>query len=586
MSQTQQGLPWQRLYKIGKPFWVSEMRWFALANLGAVLALLCADTALAIYISHVAGNFTTAMQQKATDDFYKYLAIYAGMFVLQDPVQAFYGYLRTRLALTWRKWLSTDLFSRYYSNQAHRKLTTNANIDNPDQRMTQDVDSFCNSAIGLTISIMDSLFKVLSFIGVLWVISRMLTGGVLAYAAAGSFIAVLIGKSLVWLAFRQTKNEADLRFKVASARNEAESIAFCKGEPIALSQAVEGLKQVIDTLLSIALVNRNIQLFSNIYNAWMPLIPPLVMFPFYFRGEIEFGTIAQASIAFAAIFNGSTLLIGQFSGISGFAANINRLGSFIEALDDIQNEKVPPGPHIDVSEGKDIVFDNVSVFGPNPDHPIVGNLNLRVPAGSSLLVTGPHPAQTSAFVRVMSGFWTAGSGHLERPSFNNSMFLPQEPYLPECTLRQILSVPAGVDDARIQQVLLSVKLGHLLDTASGYDKEQNWKTLLTKSEIHRLVLARIVLAKPDCVVADEVTYAVEPGENELLYAILGTLGSTIITVGQPSQLAQYHDQVLDLLDDGTWRVYPAKKYEEFPKLPMLNPRPLCLMAPGECAYEG
>jgi putative ATP-binding cassette transporter len=292
--------------------------------------------------------------------------------------------------------------------------------------------------------------------------------------------------------------------------------------------------------------------------------------------------IAQATIAFTAIFNGSTLLIGQFSGISGFAANINRLGSFIEALDDIAAEKVPEGPHIEVSEGKDIVFDSVSVFGPNPDHPIVANLNLRIPAGSSLLVTGPHPAQTSAFVRVMAGFWNAGSGRLQRPSFNDSMFIPLEPYLPESTLRQILSVPTGVDDTRVQQVLQSVKLGYLFDTAGGFDKEQNWKTLLTKSEIHRLVLARIVLGKRDCVVADEVTYAVEPGENELLYAILGTLGSTIITVGQPSQLAQYHDQVLELLDDGTWRVYPAKKHLEFPKIPMLNARPLCLMAPGEC----
>jgi vitamin B12/bleomycin/antimicrobial peptide transport system ATP-binding/permease protein len=558
------------------------MRLPAIGHLGAVLALLCVDTALAIYISTIAGDFSTAMQQKASGDFYKYLAIFAGLLVLQDPVQAFYGYLRTRLALLWRKWLSTDLFGRYYSNQAHRKLTTNTNIDNPDQRMTQDVDSFCNSAIGLSISIMDSLFKVLSFIGVLWVISRMLTGGVLAYAAAGSFIAVLIGKSLVYLAFQQTKNEADLRYKVASARNEAESIAFCKGEPIALSQAVDGLKRVIDTLLSIAIVNRNIQTFSNLYNSWMPLIPPLVMFPFYFRGEIEFGMIAQATIAFTAIFNGATLLIGQFSGISGFAANINRLGSFIEALDDIKADKVPEGPHIEVTQGKDIVFDSVSVFGPNPDHPIVANLNLRIPAGSSLLVTGPHPAQTSAFVRVMAGFWNAGSGRLQRPSFNDSMFIPLEPYLPESTLREILSVPTGVDDARVQQVLQSVKLGHLLDTAGGFEKVQNWKALLTKSEIHRLVLARIVLGKRDCVVCDEVTYAVEPGENELLYAILGTLGSTIITVGQPSQLAQYHDQVLELLDDGTWRVYPAKKHLEFPKLPMVNARPLCLMAPGEC----
>jgi putative ATP-binding cassette transporter len=561
---------------------VSNKRLVAAGHLGAVLALLCTDTMLAIYISTIAGKFSNALQLKATEDFYKYLALYVGMLVVQTPVQVFYGYLRTRLALIWRTWLSTDLLSRYFGNQAHRKLTLNTEIDNPDQRMTQDVDTFCNSAIGLTISIIDSTIKVCSFIGVLWFISHKLTYTVLGYAAAGSIIAVLIGRSLVWLAFQQTKNEADLRFKVASVRADAESIAFCKGEPIAFAQARGSLKKVIDTLLSIAAVNRNIQLFTTCYNFMMPLIPVAIMAPLYFDGKLEFGKIAEAGIAFAAIFNGSTLLIGQFSGISAFAANINRLGSFIEAIEDINAEKAPAGPHIEVSEGKEIIFDKVSVFGPNPEHPIVKELNLRIPAGSSLLVTGPHPAQTSALVRVMAGFWTAGSGHLQRSSFADTMFLPQDPYLPECSLRHILSLPEGVDESRLKQVLQSVKLGHLLDTTGGIDSEHNWKSLLSKSEIHRLTLARVVLAKRDCVIADEITYAVEPGDYDLLYAVLGTLGSTVISVGQPSQLAQYHDQVLELLDDGTWRVYPAKQYREFPKIPLLHARPLCLMAPGEC----
>ncbi len=155
--------------------------------------------------------------------------------------------------------------------------------------MTQDVDFVCNSAIGLTISIMDSLFKVLSFIGVLWVISRMLTGGVLGYAALGSFIAVLIGKSLVYLSFQQTKNEADLRFKVASARNEAESIAFCKGEPIALSQAVEGAETSNrHASVGCAREQKHPAVLEHLQLLDATDTAP-VMFPFYVRGDIEFG---------------------------------------------------------------------------------------------------------------------------------------------------------------------------------------------------------------------------------------------------------------------------------------------------------
>lgn len=540
---------------------MSEKRTSGLVHLGAILALLFADAGIAVYVGVTAGRFTTALQLKATEDFYWFLAIYAGVLLVQTPVQVFYGYLRTRLALVWRSWLSTDLFGRYYSNQAHRKLTANTSIDNPDQRMTQDVDTFCNSAIGLFISILDSTIKVVTFFGVLWAISGTLTATVIAYAAAGSLITVWIGKRLVALSFQQTKTEADLRFKLASARNEADSIAFCKGEAIAKAQAVTGLRAVISTLMSVMNVNRNISLFATAYNFLMPLIPVAIMAPLYFNGDIRFGVITQANMAFTVIFTGATLLIGQFAGISNFGANINRLGSFIEALDETSAERTPPGKHIDVSEGKDIVFDNVTIFTAESEKPLVKDLNLRVAAGSRLLVIGPHPTQKSALLRVMAGFWTSGSGRLQRNSFADTMFLPSEPYLPESTLREILSAPAPVEEARILQVLKSVSLGHLSETAGGLDVAQNWKATLTKSEVHRLILARIVLSKRDCVIADEVSYALDEGDNELLYAVLGTLGATVISVGQPSQLAQFHDHILELLDDGSWRHYPANQHK-------------------------
>lgn len=540
---------------------MSEKRGSAIGHLVAVLALLCADAGISVFVGVTASRFTTALQLKATEDFYWYLCVYAAVLIAQTPVQVFYGYLRTRLALVWRKWLSTDLFGKYYSNQAHRKLTANKNIDNPDQRMTQDVDTFCNSAIGLFISILDSVIKVLTFFGVLWAISGTLTFTVIAYAALGSVITVWIGKRLVALSFQQTKTEADLRFELASARNEAESIAFCKGEAIARSQAVTGLGTVIDTLMTVMNVNRNISLFATGYNLLMPLIPVALMAPLYFNGDIRFGVITQANMAFTVIFTGATLLIGQFAGISNFGANINRLGSFIEALEESGAQSVPAGKHIDVSEGNDIVFENVTVLAPD-DKPLVSNLNLRVPAGSSLLITGPHATQKSAMVRVMAGFWTYGSGRLQRNSFDNTMFLPPEPYLPESSLREILGAPA-VEDSRILQVLQSVNLGHMPQVAGGLDARMNWKTALNKSEVHRLVLARIVLGKRQCVIADEVSYALEEGDNELLYAVLGTLGATVISVGQPAQLAQFHDFILELADDGTWKYYPAKDHKSY-----------------------
>lgn len=552
-----------RLWKVGKPFWTSERRWTALAYLIAVLVLLTANAGVSVYVNMTAGRFMTAIEQRSVSDFYYYLALYAGALVVATPIQVFYGYLRTRLALVWRTWLATSLFSGYFSNLVYFKLLGNKDIDNPDQRMTQDVDSFCNSSVGLFISILDAVVNVVTFIGVLWAISPTLTYTVIGYSFVGSLIVVLIGRALIGLNFMQMKTEADLRFGLAETRREAESIAFTRGEAIARKQAESRLKRVIDTLWSMAGVNRNIQFFTNGYNMMAPLIPAAIIAPLYFAGNVPFGHITQATMAFTIVFNGCTFMIAQFGGISSYAATINRLGGFMEMLEKIGVEKLPEGKSVEVVEADSIVFDHVTVSTPDHARDLVVDLSIDVPRGG-LLVTGPDGSGKSALLRVISGIWTAGRGRLMRPDFKRVMFLSQSPYLPSVTLREALSYPCidnCADDTRLAQVLEIVGLGQLIERAGGLDVVQSWRDFLSAGEQQRLSMCRVILAQPEFVVLDEATNALE-GENEkLLYGLLAGMGATVVSAGNGPNLARYHHKVVELAGDGSWKVLPAKTYK-------------------------
>jgi len=331
-------IPWSRLVRVGKPFWQSDVRTKGFTHLFVVLALLGGNALVAIGINHTAGNFMTSIEMRSMPDFMMFLILYLALLVATALIQVFYAYFRTRLALIWRKWLSNYLFSIYFSDRIFLAVNHRDDIDFAEQRMSQDVDSFCNSFVGLFIALLDAAVNVIAFMVVLWVISPTLSITVTLYSSIGLLIVFKIGKTLVNLCNSQLKNEADLRDSLAHARKEADSIHRDGKTEEVREQARTKLSTVIETLLEVALVHRNIQMFTNIFNLLVPIIPAVLIAPAYFRQEIPFGTITQAVLAFTAVFNGATIFIGQFAGITNFAAVTNRLGSLIETMESCRRE--------------------------------------------------------------------------------------------------------------------------------------------------------------------------------------------------------------------------------------------------------
>lgn len=329
-------MPWRRLIRVGKPFWVSNKSETGFTYLAIVLLLLIAKTYVAVFIVHTAGNFMTAIEQKSLGNVYWYLTLSVGAICFTVPIEVLYNFIKTRLALVWRQWLSESLIGEYFVRRLGLNIEKSLDIDNPEQRMTQDVDSFCNNSVRLSITILDASVNVCTFIVVLWNLSPALSFTVIIYSTLGLLIVSHIGKALIALSNQQVALEADLRSVLKETRAELVKTADDTSNPPVLSTVKEAqsrLQAVISTLMSIMVVHRNIQLFTGTYNHLMPLIPAVIMTPAYISGDIEFGVITQAVMAFTTVFNGATVLIGHFGDISHFAAIVNRLGSLSEELE-------------------------------------------------------------------------------------------------------------------------------------------------------------------------------------------------------------------------------------------------------------
>ncbi len=275
----------RQFWIISKAFFASERRRKARGYLIALVSLSLAVGAVQVLMSYAGRDFMNAIAKKDPQAYWFMLWLYLGTFALAVVIGVYYRWVEERLALLWREWMAQHLVKRYFNNRAYYRLRGSESVDNPDQRISEDVRNFTISSLSFLLIGLNSLVTLIAFVGVLWGISGRLVGVLVVYALVGTTVSILIGRRLVGLHYHQYEKEADFRYGLVRVRDNAESIAFYRGEKREHLDLFHRLTWVVCNMRKIITWNRNLGFFTNSYNYVALVLPVMVVAPMFMRGK-------------------------------------------------------------------------------------------------------------------------------------------------------------------------------------------------------------------------------------------------------------------------------------------------------------
>ena len=548
---------WHRFWKIAKPFWFGDERWLGRGLLALLVILLLGRTEFNVLFNQQTGEFTSALAAKDGARFWHSMKVFGGALLAAVPIYAFYYYVRDRLGIAWRRWVTAHFLKKYFANRAFYELTANDSIDNPDQRIAQDISSFTQKSLTFLLELVSAVLTLIAFSGVLWSISKLLVGILVVYAALGSVLTFgVFGKPLIGLNFQQLRREADFRFGLIRVRENAEAIAFYRGEEREAAHVLERFAALYENYKRLLRRTLGLNLFQYAYQFLTYALPSVIIAPRILSGELEVGRAIQAGGAFAAMLSALTVFVDNFESLSAFAAGIERLHGFKKVLD----EGAKPRPSGEVIESRDapqIVLEKVTLKTPGEaGRVLIADISLDVAAGKGLVIVGASGGGKSSLLRAIAGLWRDGSGKIGRPSLEQMLFLPQKPYMIWGTLREQLMYPnleREVDEHELHGVLKRVNLPDLVNRCGGFDSELDFAKVLSVGEQQRLAVARVLLHRPRFAILDEATSALDSENEARLYDELVATEATLVSVTHHPRLVEYHVSILELVGDGSWR---------------------------------
>lgn len=601
----------KRTIRLAKPYWVSAEKRKAWGLLLILIALLLAYTEFAVLFNEQSGEFTSALAAHQGPRFWHSITVFFILLVIGVPIDAYYYFVRDKLALNWRRWLTDQCMGRYFAERRYYHLLSDSEVDNPDQRISEDIDSFTQQSLIFVLVFANSFFQLAAFSRLLWGISHYLVLCLLIYAAIMTAVTFRIfGQKLVFLNFLQRQKEADFRFGLVRIRENAEPIAFYRGE----RQEQHHLQKVFGRLFDNALriinwaLGLNFFYYTNNYLAMV--LPTLIIAPRVLSGELEVGRIVQATGAFAAVLSAFTVLVDNLDGLSRFAASTNRVETLAEGLASkperahanrrglrarirdsalvrkgasLRNGLLrrkhllrrkngkrhapdaadPILETIRSREGAELKLDKITVKTPSGDRTLIKDLTVSLPQGKSLMIVGQSGIGKSSLLRVIAGLWDTGSGTIDRPRADEMLFLPQNAYVAAGNLRVQLEYPHldnSLTEEKLREALALVDLSEVIERCGGFDTDFDFVRILSAGERQRLAFARIFLHHSRYVLLDEATSALDVDSESALYERLSKISATLVSVTHHPSLVKYHDLVLELKTNGEWRLRPAAKF--------------------------
>lgn len=592
-------------WSLARPYWVSEERWVARGLLAVVIGLTLASIYVSVLVNRWNAAFYNALQLLDAVEFFRQLGVFGVLTAANVACAVYQVYFSQMLQIRWRRWLTESFLAAWLGNQAYyRSAMRGAVLDNPDQRISEDLGLFVVYTLNMSLGVLSSAVTLVSFIAILWGLSGAfvvplawlgavtipgyMVWAALLYAVLGTWVALRVGEPLVRLNFDLQRHEADFRFSMARFQENAESIALTRGEASERARFRERFARILRTYWAIMRRQRRLTSVTWIYGQLALVFPILVAAPRYFAGEIMLGGLMQTAQAFTQVQSALSFIVNSYPDIARWRATVDRLIGFECAMRDSDAGTVDGGPLVVVrTEQPALRVEDVDLDLPNGE-PLLRGVRFAVHPGASLLIAGPTGSGKTTLLRAIAGLWPFGRGRIEIPGDTHEVIMPEKPYLPTGTMRRALLYPqierplaadgddghwdrrligaaeqAGVpqtdreappdrnpgdglpSDADLRRALDLCNLAHL---AGRLDEEQNWAQRLSLSEQKCLAFARLLLQRPDIIFLDETTSGLDENTEARLYRVLRAElpQAMVITVGHRGPLPNLPEERLEL----------------------------------------
>jgi putative ATP-binding cassette transporter len=550
-------------WRLAKPYWGSEEKWSARGLLLAVITLNLGNVYISVRINEWNNAFYNALQKLDSSEFFRQLGIFCILAAVYIVMAVYALYFSQMLQIRWRRWMTRRYLGAWLNERAYYHLELQGATDNPDQRISEDLNQFTSYVLTLSLGLLTSVVSLVSFLVILWGLSgpaelplgawgtlhipAYLVWTALLYAGIGTWLTIKIGRPLVPLNFDQQRFEADFRFSLVRLRQNAESVALYRGEAMELGVFQERFRRVFENFWQIMKRQKRLAWFTSGYAQVALIFPIVVVAPRYFAKQIGLGGLMQVVSAFSAVQSSLSFIISSYTNIASWQAVTERLSGFEERLSAIHRSRHEPRKIVIRRNEAEMAVEGVDLNLPDGT-PLLRGVAFAPEQGAALLINGPTGAGKSTLLRAIAGLWPYGRGEISLPK-GGVLFVPQRPYLPLGTLAAALVYPGGDKNIRprtkLAAVLEQVGLGALVNEL---DAVQDWSQRLSPGEQQRFAFARIFLTQPGLLFLDEASSALDEDSEAELYGLLRAASwrPTIVSIGHRSTLRSFHDQVLEI----------------------------------------
>ncbi|MDO9412024.1 MAG: ABC transporter ATP-binding protein/permease [Pseudolabrys sp.] len=557
----------KRFWHTAKGFWSRKrgdrMAWLLTASL---LVLILLNLSAMYGINRWNRSIFDALEKRDSGT----VLYLAGIFFPLAIASVLFGMTNVWARMTtqrrWRAWVSDAVISRWLKNGRYYQLNlVSGDHQNPEGRLTEDLRVSTDAPVDFAVGVLQAGLSALTFIAVLWTIGGALTVtlsgttvtipgflviAAVLYAAIASGAMTVVGSKFVATSEAKNQAEADYRYQLTRVRENGESIALLGGEEEERAGIDRSLATVLRRWRDLCRQHMKTTIVSQGSSLIAPVIPLMLCAPKYLEGSMSLGEVMQAASAFTIVQAAFSWLVDNYPRLADWNASARRIASLMVSLDAL--EKAETGENfnrIKRGETTEAAMKLLDLSVALDDGTaVVDDTAVVIQKGERVLVAGESGSGKSTLVRAIAGLWPWGGGEIQIQHDSRLFLLPQRPYVPTGTLRRAAAYPGAAEDwtpEEIGDVLDKVGLGHLKDRL---EEEAPWDQTLSGGEKQRLTVARVLLHRPDIIVLDEATAALDPKSQDELMKLLSDAmeGLTIISVGHRPELEQFHSRKLVL----------------------------------------